>query len=170
MRRFEDYLKVILLQEGGSKYTEDESDMGGATKFGISLNFYKNIKPLATKEDIKNLTEEEAKQIYRIHFWNRMNLDYLDNELLKLHIFSHGVNAGVATAVKMLQRILGVIVDGKLGKTTAMTTNKYRHQPELVQGYANARKVFYDTIVSKNPSQSKFIKGWYNRVDNTKFI
>ena len=169
MKRFEDYLNVILKQEGGDKYHEVEGDPGGATKYGISLRFYRTIKPDATKDDIRNLTYPEASDIYKKYFYNAAHLDSIENELLRLHVFSHGVNRGMPKAIKLLQKIVGAEPDGKLGKTTAMMVNSEKDQPALVQGYAAARKVDYENIVANNPNLKKFLIGWFNRVNTTKF-
>ena len=177
MKRFEDFMKVIHLQEGGSKFTNDPDDPGGATKYGISLRFLKGTGSDGDIDndgdidinDIKSLDENLANELYKTYFWNKMNLNLINNDLLKLHLLSHGINAGTATAVKILQRILGLTVDGKLGKVTAIAANAYKDQAKLVQGYASARKVYYDNIVAKNPTLKKYIKGWYNRVDSTRF-
>lgn len=169
MKKFEDYLNVILKQEGGDKYHEVEGDPGGATRFGISLRFYRTIKPDATKDDIRNLTYPEASEIYKKYFYNAVNLPSIENELLRLHVFSHGVNRGMAKAIKLLQKIVGAEPTGNLGKTTAMMVNSERDQPGLVQGYAAARKVDYEKVVANNPTLKKFLMGWFNRVDSTKF-
>jgi lysozyme family protein len=169
MRKFDEFLKVILAQEGGDKYHEVTGDSGLATKYGISLTFYKTIEPDATKEDIKELTYQDAYSIYKKYFYEGVNLHLIDNELLRLHLFSHGVNAGTGRAIKMLQKILGVKEDGVLGTMTASKTNLYKNPPELTQGYANARLVYYEKIVEKNPSQKKFLQGWKNRVTTTHF-
>ena len=177
MKRFEDFMKVIHLQEGGSKFTNDPDDPGGATKYGISLRFLKGTGSDGDIDndgdidinDVKSLDENLANELYKTYFWNKMNLSLINNDLLKLHLLSHGVNAGTSTAVKILQRILGLTVDGKLGKVTAIAANAYKDQAKLVQGYASARKVYYDNIVVKNPTLKKYIKGWYNRVDSTRF-
>lgn len=169
MRKFDEFLKVILQQEGGDKYHEVQGDSGLGTKYGVSLAFYKTIEPDATKEDIKNLTYQDAYSIYKKYFYEDVNLHLIDNELLRLHMFSHGVNAGMGKAIKMLQKILGVTEDGILGTKTASKANFYPEQGELVQGYANARRVFYEKIVTKNPTQKKFLQGWLNRVNTTHF-
>ena len=169
MKRFEDYLSVILKQEGGDKFHKVADDPGSTTKLGISLKFYKTIKPDATDKDIENLTYKDVVPLYKKYSWDACNLDEIKNELLKLHIFSHAVNRGIKPAVKLIQRIVGAEDDGKLGKTTAMMINSYRDQPELVNGYATARKVDYENIVANNPKLKKFLIGWYNRVDKTRF-
>ena len=169
MKKFDDYLSIILRQEGGDKITKIKDDSGSTTKFGISLKFYKTIKPDATDKDIENLTYKDVVPLYKKYFWDACNLDEIKNELLKLHIFSHAVNRGIKPAVKLIQRIVGAEDDGKLGKTTAMMINSYRDQPELVNGYATARKVDYENVVANNPKLKKFLIGWYNRVDKTRF-
>ena len=176
MRKFEDFLKVILKQEGGDKFHKVAGDAGGATKLGISLRFLKDTEEgdfnndgTIDETDIKELTLEQASELYKKYFYNAANLSLIRNELLRLHVFSHAVNRGIKPAVRLLQRIVGAEQDGKLGKTTAMMVNAVKDEPGLVQGYASARKIDYEKLVSKNPKLSKFLMGWYNRVDSTKF-
>lgn len=59
---FEKAVAFVLRHEGG--YTNDNRDPGGETKFGISKRAYPSL-------DIKNLTEEQAKVIYRRDYWDR---------------------------------------------------------------------------------------------------
>ena len=176
MRKFEDFLKVILKQEGGDKFHKVAGDPGGATKFGISLRFLKDTEEgdfnkdgSINETDIKELTLEQASELYKKYFYNAANLNLIRNELLRLHVFSHAVNRGIKPAVRLLQRIVGAEQDGKLGKTTAMMINAVRDEPALVHGYASARKIDYEKLVANNPKLSKFLLGWYNRVDTTKF-
>jgi len=53
---FERCIAFVLRHEGG--YVNDPRDPGGETKYGISKRAYPGL-------DIKNLTEEQAKEIYR---------------------------------------------------------------------------------------------------------
>ena len=55
MKSFEEIINKVLEHEGG--YVNDPTDLGGETKYGITKRFYPDL-------DIKNLTKEEAKQIY----------------------------------------------------------------------------------------------------------
>jgi len=172
MKTFEDYLEVILQHEGG--LSNHSSDPGGITKYGISLRFLKSNKIDINKDgkidanDIINLTIDEASIIYKEYFWNKMKLDYIDNELLKLHLFDMGVNAGTKTAIKLLQRIVGASQDGVLGNMTASKVTSYIR--DIVEDYSTARKDYYSYIISKNPKLSVFRKGWFRRVNTTKFI
>jgi len=155
---FNDSIKIILQNEGG--YVNDPNDPGGETNFGISKNTFPKL-------DIKNLTREQAEQIYFDKFWTPLNLGALNNDLLKLQIFDMAVNAGQFGAVELLQGILGIKRDGIIGKQTIFAANTYINQDALASLYIQARKDEYKKKVNDNPCLSKYLKGWDNRVDNT---
>jgi len=158
MREFNNYLKIILKHEGG--YSNDPSDLGGETKYGICKRQYPDL-------DIKNLTIEEASKIYYTDYWLKLNLDGIYDEDLKLQIFDMGVNAGIKTAVKLLQHIIEVTEDGIVGPITISKINS--NYIDIVERYENARIDYYNHLVEKNPKLKVFIKGWISRVDSTKF-
>jgi len=172
MRPFEDFVKVILKHEGG--YVDHPNDPGGATKYGISLRFLKsngidiNVDGRIDKKDIVELTIDEAVQIYRSFFWDKMRLDGISNELLKLHLFDMGVNAGTKTAIKILQRMIGVEADGLIGSKTLAAINAY--YGNIVSDYASARMKYYENLTIRNPKLKVFLRGWGNRVNSTKFF
>jgi lysozyme family protein len=178
MLTFEKCIPIILDHEGGSKYTETPNDPGGATKFGISLLFLGKLSLIdgdidhdgnIDADDIKSLSESQAENLYHEYFWNPLNLDEIKNNLLSLHIFDHAVNAGNGTAVKILQKLVNADVDGKIGPNTISLVDKYSSIHNIVSDYANARKRFYDNIISLHPNMVKFRAGWYNRVNLTHF-
>lgn len=174
MKEFKDYLKVILEHEGG--YVNHPNDPGGETNYGISLRFLKGIKLEDGDidndndidiDDIQSLTLSDVENIYMLYFWLPLNLGGLTNEMLKLHIFDHGVNAGVATAAKMIQRLIGLKDDGLIGPMTCKAINQSKEP--LVDLYKQERIKYYDRIIEKNPKLSVFRNGWINRVNTTKF-
>lgn len=65
---FDEAFERTLGHEDG--YVDDPRDPGGETKWGISKRSYPHL-------DIKNLTQDQAKGIYRTDFWNRINADRL---------------------------------------------------------------------------------------------
>ena len=171
MREFKDYLKVVLRHEG--LYSNHKEDKGGPTNMGVSLRFLSmkgidiNNDGEINIKDIKDLTLEQATELYYEHFWKPMRLEGIDNEVLKLHLFDMGVNAGTKTAVKILQEMLGVTMDGVIGPNTLKAINEYG--PNIVFDYINARKRYYLKIIKKNPRLTVFQKGWFIRVDSTYF-
>jgi len=106
-------IKLILKHEGG--YVNDPRDPGGETKFGIAKKFYPN-------EDIANLTEARAVEIYTKEYWNKCKCDEL-NIGVALYVFDTAVNQGVGFAIKMLQSVLGVTADGVIGVQTIKAAN-----------------------------------------------
>jgi hypothetical protein len=58
--RFLKAFERIIYHEGG--YANNASDLGGETKYGISKRSYPHL-------DIKNLTLDQARQIYYFDFW-----------------------------------------------------------------------------------------------------
>lgn len=55
----------LMRAEGGGKYHNKKGDGGGATKFGISQRAF-------PEEDIKNLTEERARELATKNYWNKL--------------------------------------------------------------------------------------------------
>jgi lysozyme family protein len=96
-----------------------------------------------------------------------MNLGNINNELLKLHLFDMGVNAGTKTAVKILQRMLGIVADGIIGNDTLAHIESYTGN--IVADYMSARREYYIRIIEKNPKLSIFRRGWFRRVNTTYF-
>lgn len=172
MRDFKDYLKVILKHEGG--YVNHPSDPGGVTKYGISLRFIQrnnidiNTDGRVDSKDIVEITIEEAAVIYKTYFWDKMRLEGISNDLLKLHLFDMGVNAGTRTAILLLQKMLGVVPDGIIGKNTIKAINNFREN--IINAYIVARLEYYHRLTVKNPKLKVFLKGWTNRVKSTYFI
>ena len=73
-----------ILQHEGSRYTNHPADRGGPTKHGITLGVLKRYrKGRTTAEDVKKLTVDEAKEIYKAKYWNPIRL----SEILMLLIF-----------------------------------------------------------------------------------
>lgn len=108
---FEQAMGFILRHEGG--YVYDPADPGGETHFGISKRAYPTL-------DITNLTQDDAEAIYYRDYW----LPVHGNELppgLGLAVCDTAVNMGVKEAVRILQRVAGVTVDGVLGPITLLS-------------------------------------------------
>ena len=88
--KFSEAIEIVLKHEGG--YVNSKDDPGGETNYGISKRSF-------PKYDIKNLTEEDAKDIYKRHFWDVSKADKVKDEL-RLDYFDMCVNMGQRTAVK----------------------------------------------------------------------
>jgi lysozyme family protein len=146
-------ISIILNNEGG--YVNHPNDPGGETKYGISKRAFPHL-------DIKNLTKDQAIDIYHKKYWQPMNLDMIEEDELKLHLFDQGVNSGTKRAVKLLQKELSLVADGIIGNMTASAVNgKF-----TAFDYKRVRKSFYIRLAEK-PKMGVFLKGWLYRVEHT---
>ena len=134
---FESEIEKLLAREGG--YVNHPADRGGETKYGISANANPDI-------DIKALTREGAKKLYKDRYWDKANISNLP-ENMRGPGFDAVVNHGVGGGLPMIAQAYG--------DPTAL---------------ANIRQQKYQDIVSNDPTQAVFAKGWQNRMaefDNT---
>jgi lysozyme family protein len=100
---------VDASHEGG--YTPgDPGDPGGETKYGISKRAYPDL-------NIATLTLEDARAIYRRDYWDAGEIQLLDPEA-RYQAFDFAVNHGVSEMKRVMQKALGVAVDGIWGDET----------------------------------------------------
>ena len=151
-------IKVVLKSEGG--YSNDASDAGGETNFGISSRSYPAI-------DIKNLTIGQAIDIYYNDYWTPMNIGGILDDNLVLQVFDMGVNSGIRIAIKILQRLIRVDDDGFVGNMTLQAVREFNG--DIVIEFVKRRKLFYIALVQNDSNQRPNLKGWLARCDNTHF-
>lgn len=102
--------------EGG--YVDHPSDPGGATNMGITFGVLKSWRgrPI-TKQDVRDLTKQEAAQIYEQRYWKPLNGEALriGDDLV---VLDFGINSGISRSAKYTQAIVGTTQDGKIGPQT----------------------------------------------------
>lgn len=148
MTTFDQAFERLLGHEGG--YVNDPRDPGGETNWGISKRSYPNV-------DIKALTQDGAKAIYRRDFWAPVRADELP-DLVRFDVFDAAVNSGVSQSAKWLQRAAGVNPDGVIGAQTVAAARAAGTQ--LAARFNGYRLQFY-TDLGTWPT---FGKGWARRV------
>jgi len=90
---------------------------------GVTLDTLRQWEPDATLDDLKELTEEKAKLIYRALFWHPAGCDDCAPGL-DYAVFDFGVHSGPRTAVEYLQSIVGTEADGIFGPLTRAAVKK----------------------------------------------
>lgn len=151
---FDNAVAKVLIHEGG--YVNDPHDLGGETNFGISKKAYPHL-------NIKNLTIDDAKEIYKRDFWDKLRCDEIANQKIAYEIFDTAVNMGVRTATKLIQMCLDVRPDGILGVKTLDAINS-RNFEVLILKFKLAKISRYIYITQKRPANKKFFYGWIKRV------
>lgn len=167
----------LLKDEGG--YVNNPNDRGGETNFGITKDTARANGYNGRMIDMKI---EDAKNIYRSQYWNKVRGDDLlaINPCLADWMFNFGVNAGTGRAVKFLQRALNLLnnrqvdyadiaVDGALGNGTLRSLQAYVNKrgeegvKNLVVALVASQIAFYLDLSEKNQTQEVFTNGWLNR-------
>lgn len=165
VKLFDKAMDFVFKWEGG--LCEDKNDAGGITNHGVCLRFLQSIRPSATREDIINLTQEQAKDIFYSEFWLKCHCDELPDKIAFV-VFDTAINTGTVQAGKFLQRCLdNVKVDGIIGQETISAVFELLEsgvaEVDLVFEYLEKRKQFYKDLATKKPTQQVFLKGWLNR-------
>lgn len=175
--KFEAALNNTLRHEGG--YVNDPVDPGGATNYGISLRFLRNVGDLdlgdvdhdgdIDADDIRLFSREHAASAYRAQFWDKCGYEAIKDALIAAKVFDMAVNMGPRQAHKILQRALNdlgcsLVVDGDLGPLTLGAVNNVeglRLFPRIVV----RAKGFYLGLMLRNPALKKYKNGWFKRAE-----
>lgn len=141
-------VNYVLKDEGG--YTNDPDDNGGATKYGITITDVKRyVKENATSQDVRNLSIDEAKSIYKSKYWDALGCDDLTSGV-DYTCFDYGVNSGLNRPRKALQRF---------NSLSGMS---------LINSINDERTSFLNSLADNNPKDRKFLSGWLNRVERVR--
>ncbi len=131
-------LDDLIRREGG--FVDDPQDLGGATKYGITqatLAAYRGHQ--VTKDDVRGLSDTEARDIYRTNYVRPFDAYSHDPDLYGLLVDS-AVQHGVS-------RVKGWVTQGS---TYASLLRR--------------RIEFYGEIITARPANAKFARGWMRRI------
>lgn len=162
MSRFDDCLKFVLAREGGK--VDDPTDRGGRTAYGITqrvFDLYRAQQGLEAK-DVWEITPDETAQIYGKDFWNAYRCGKF-RPPVDLVVFDAFVQHRPRVVAQMVQRAVGAEVDGLIGPKTIERANSL--EPSLLaERIIQLRLQLYQNIISHDPTQGRFMKGWLNRL------
>jgi len=155
---FETVVHMVLEHEGG--YVNHPSDPGGETKYGISKRAYPDV-------DIAELTKDDAADLYKRDYWDRIKGDDLPVGVACV-VMDYAVNSGISRASKALQSVCGIANgDGIIGPASlnaVWVTVKNTTEEDVITAVTEQRQGFiralsiYDT----------FGKGWERRIEETR--
>lgn len=131
---FDSVIGPLLEREGG--YVANDAG-AGPTNFGINSRANPDV-------DVKNLTPEMAKELYKSRYWDKINADNLP-PAMQAAAFDASVNQGPGRAREWL----------------AMAGNDPQKFAQLRQGH-------YDSLTAGNPQKyGQFAESWRNRNQET---
>lgn len=174
--------------EGG--YVNDVDDAGGETYKGISRRYNGSwggwfiIDALRDSDgfpkclDDNELLQQDVRKLYKQKYFDPYNGDDMPAGLA-IEMFDTSVNMGTGRAVKFLQKSLNLlnrnqklfpdmVEDGDYGKTTHKCLQIYLKN-DTINTLLKFLNVFqgmhYIDYMTKSPTQEKYARGWFNRVE-----
>lgn len=152
--RFQVIIPATLAEEGG--YVIHPNDPGGETKFGISKRKFPAL-------DIRNLTREQAIEIYHREYW----LAFRCGEFppgLDFAMFDAAVQHLPKVAGSLVQRAIGGLKpDGAIGPITLAAANRC-NVSVVLNRYFMHRAGFYMDLIVANSTSAVFRDGWFARL------
>lgn len=130
--------------EGG--WSDHSADPGGKTNWGITqatLGVY--LGRPASAAEIRALTKEQAKLIYKKLFWNSIGAETMPRGV-DMACYDWGVNSGPARGKKAFNDTAGIL-----------------SPPARVKQIMASRRAFFAAIIARNGKLAAFRKGWANR-------
>lgn len=169
-----EYQKVLnetFQHEGG--FSNHKADRGGATKYGVTQRTLERWrKKRVTVDDVKNLSLDEAREIFIADYIELPKLHQLRDPSMFAAVVDFGYNSGPADAVRVLQKTLNetmgskLKLDGNLGPLTAGLVNDLvgANMRRVLNAYVDNRIRFVANIMTHDASQAAFANGWIDRI------
>jgi lysozyme family protein len=167
--RFIAFIKEILDIEGG--YSDRKNDRGGKTNYGITE---KTARQFGYKGDMRDLTMQNAIQIYHIGFWLETGIDMIKDDSIAFECLDNAINMGPSKSVVFLQRAFNVLnyngrygkdlrVDGGLGSITLGRINTMPEPIRILKVINGFQAMHYIKLAEKDKTQRSNIWGWINK-------
>jgi len=170
---FNPVIEEIFENEGG--YQKKEKDEGNynskgelvGTNHGISAPTYEKIlgRP-PTEQDMKDITQEEAAEIYEEEYIApvKEKLKVEEDHPAYQQLVDMQVQEGYGVAAAIIQRAVGAKVDGKVGPETRKkiaAMNPIEFNNALVEERIAEKK----RRAKSDPRQEEFLEGWLGRFE-----
>lgn len=175
--------------EGG--YSLDPDDAGGETYRGVSRRYHPEWEGWKVIDDVKSnpdfprildslpQLQDAIRAFYQRYYWDINSLSAFESQAIAEEMFDTGVNMGRNRAAKFLQESLNylnrngrsyddLVVDGVIGPATlkALSFILYHNEEMLLLKILNVLQgSFYLDYMRRKPSQEKYMRGWFNRVN-----
>jgi lysozyme family protein len=175
MSHFDKAINTVLKHEG--LFSNDPSDPGGATKYGISLRFLRTLEGLGDVDndgdidvnDIMKMSLQDAIGIYKSQWWDKYRYEEILDISLATKVLDLSVNMGASQAHKLVQKALGLKADGVLGDKSIAALNNEEHPANALTRIAEEAARFYIAVTKTRIKKYgleegfKYLFGWIRR-------
>lgn len=177
--------KVVALVEGD--YSDDRGDTGNfvdfemngkkvkrfiGSKFGISAPILKEyLGKLPTKQDMMNLSYEDALDIYKNHYWDDQKIERFCNQSIANLVYDGCVNQGITGMKDVLRNTLrdnGIQVSDDVNPFEGDWIKRLNEleQDKLFNSIKKLRSERY----KEARTFKRHGEGWLNRLEKLEFI
>ena len=164
INNFEQSFNLVIKSEGG--FTNDQRDIGnhlpdgrqGSTMLGCTqANWEAYVGHQVTQDDMKKLTKEDVKPLYKKNYWDAVLGDLLPSGL-DYAAFDFAINAGSNASRKMVQIAVDVNNDGIFGPATLKAIQN-ADAKDVLGRFTSAKIKFYQSL----SNFEVYGKGWLKR-------
>lgn len=162
---------LVVQSEGG--FSDDIRDPGnrlpdgrsGCTMWGCTqTNWEAYVGHKVTHDDMRALTKEDVKPLYKAKYWDAVAGDQLPLGV-DYAAFDFAINAGPKQCRILMQRALGVADDGAFGPRT-LGAIQAANKTDLLHKFSAVKIEFYKAL----DNFPTYGKGWLNRVENVEKV
>ena len=152
---------LVIVNEGG--YVDNKLDPGGATNWGCTQAVWEGyIGHKVSVDDMKALTKEDVKPLYKKRYWDAIHGDAIPSGL-DYCLFDCAINSGVNRSAKIIQEIVGVFADGAIGNNTVSAITQL-NPITAINEFCDKRQAFLKSL----KTFPVFGKGWSKRVSEVR--
>ena len=160
-RNWDKCFDLVIVNEGG--FVDNKLDPGGATNWGCTQAVWERyIGYQVTVDDMKALTKEDVKPLYKRNYWDAIHGDAIPSGL-DYCLFDAAINSGVSRSSKWIQEIVGVFADGAIGNNTVAAIAKL-NPVTAINEFCDKRQAFLESL----KTFPVFGKGWTKRVQEVR--
>jgi len=160
-RNWDKSFDLVIVNEGG--FVDNKLDPGGATNWGCTQAVWERyIGHQVTVDDMKALTKEDVKPLYKRNYWDAIHGDAIPSGL-DYCLFDAAINNGVFRSSKWIQEIVGVFADGAIGNNTVAAIAQL-NPVTAINEFCDKRQAFLESL----KTFPVFGKGWTKRVQEVR--
>jgi len=169
-------------KDSASNYTcgviDDKTGKPIHTNKGVTYRAWVGAFGKDEVERFLEMSHEDWGLIFKKKYWDKVKGDKIEHQSIADCLVSWAWGSGSVTAIKQMQRVLGVSRDGIIGKQTLGAINE-ADEKELFEKCVKARETFFRYICEPRNARSakvkqryynnqRFLRGWLNRLADFK--